>query len=156
MTDFRQKLSEQRLTWAMGILPVQTVYPVEVVIAPALVRATGRPPKHPVPSVRSRGAQAIIADLPDESWRTLSWRRGTKGDLTADLAALRVRVADGPGIARNRRLPGAAAWLVCERRATGERKCALSNLPEDVPLENLAALIKGGSGLRADAPANKG
>ncbi len=136
-------LSERGLTWAVGVLPTQTVHPAEVVIAPAPVPATGRPPKHPVPSVRSRSAQAVIADLPDESWRTLSWRRGTKGDLTVDFVALRVRVADGPVIARNRRLPGEAAWLVCERRVSGERKYYLSNKPEDASLESLALLIKG-------------
>ena len=43
VADFRQALSEQGLTWAVGILPIQTVYPAEVVIAPAPVRATGRP-----------------------------------------------------------------------------------------------------------------
>ncbi len=143
VADFRQKLSEQGLTWAVGVLPIQTVYPAEVVVAPAPVRATGRRPKHPVPSLKSQSAKAAIAALPDAGWRTLSWRRGTKGDLQADFAALRVRVADGPGIARNRRLPGQAAWLVCERRASGERKYYLSNLPEDAPLENLAKLIKG-------------
>jgi SRSO17 transposase len=30
------------------------------------------------------------------SWRTVSWRRGTKGRLSARFAAVRVRVADGP------------------------------------------------------------
>ena len=143
VADFRQSLSEWGLTWAVGIGPSQTVYPADVVIAPAPVRATGRPPKHPVPSVRSRSAQAVMADLPDESWRTLSWRRGTKGDLRADFVALRVRAADGPVIARNRRLPGETVWLVCERRASGERKYYLSNQSKEAPLESIAALIKG-------------
>ena len=31
---------------------------------------------------------------------------------------------------------------MCERRASGERKYYLSNLPADTPLEELAALIK--------------
>nr|WP_176559277.1 IS701 family transposase [Rubellimicrobium roseum] len=143
VADFRQTLSKQDLTWVVGILPVQTVYPADAVIAPAPVRPTGRRPKHPVSSARSRSAQAVVADLPDASWRTLSWRRGTKRDLTADFATLRVRVADGPRIARNRRLPGAAAWLVCEHRASGGRNYYLSNAPEDASLESLAALIKG-------------
>ncbi len=143
VADVRWGLSERGLTWAVGVLPTQTVYPAEVVIALAPVPATGRPPKHPVPSARSRSAQAVVADLPDESWRTLAWRRGTKGDLTADFAALRVRMADGPVTSRNRRLPGQAAWLVCERRASGERKCYLSNKPEEASLESLALLIKG-------------
>lgn len=111
-------------------------------IAPAPVPATGRRPKHPVPSVRSRSAQALFAALPDGMWRTISWRRGTKSDLEADLAALRVRGADGPVVSGNRRLPGATVWLACERRASGERKDHLSNQAEDVTLERLAALIK--------------
>ncbi|WP_256435060.1 IS701 family transposase [Paracoccus sp. MC1862] len=142
VADFRQKLSEQGLTWAVGILPTQTVYPADVMIAPAMKRRTGRPPKHPVPSTRTYSVQAVVAALPNECWRTLSWRRGTKGDLRADFAALRVRVADGPVISRNRRLPGETAWLVCERRTSGERKYYLSNHAEDVALESLAALIK--------------
>jgi len=142
VAEFRQGLSDQDLAWAVGILPTQTVYPVDAVILPAPVRATGRPPKHPVPSLRSQSATAAIAALPDASWRTLSWRRGSKGDLTADFALLRVRVADGPVIAHNHRLPGEAAWLVCERRSSGERKYTLSNLPEDTPLETLASLSK--------------
>jgi hypothetical protein len=51
-------------------------------------------------------------------------------------------VADGPVVARARHLPGGEAWLVCERRASGERKYYLANLPADVRLERLAALIK--------------
>jgi SRSO17 transposase len=143
VAEFRQKLSEQGLAWAVGVLPTQTVYPAEAVILPPPVRARGRPAKHPVSSRKSQSATAAIAALPDASWRTLSWRRGSKGDLSADFAALRVRVADGPVIAHNHRLPGEAAWLVCERRATGERKYTLSNAPEHVTLESLAGLIKG-------------
>lgn len=45
-------------------------------------------------------------------------------------------------ISRNRRLPGETAWLVCERRASGERKHYLSNHVEDITLESLAAPIK--------------
>ena len=53
-----------------------------------------------------------------------------------------MRVADGPVAARAQHLPGEEAWLVGERRATGERKYYLANLPPDAPLERLAALIK--------------
>ncbi|EYD77732.1 transposase [Rubellimicrobium mesophilum DSM 19309] len=143
MAEFRQGLSEQGLAWAVGVQPIQTVYPAEAVIRPPPVRTSGRPAKHPVSSLRSQTATAAIAALPNASWRrTLSWRRGTKGDLQADFAALRVRVADGPLIAHNHRLPGQAAWLVCERRSSGEHKYTLSNLPEDTSLASLAGLIK--------------
>jgi SRSO17 transposase len=142
MAEFRQGLSDQDLAWAVGVQPTQTVYPAEAVIRPPPVRTSGRPAKHPVSSHKGQSAQAVIADLPDASWQTLSWRRGSKGDLLADVAALRVRVADGPLIARNHRLPGQAAWLVCERRGSGEHKYYLSNASKDAPLESLAALIK--------------
>jgi SRSO17 transposase len=93
VADFPQTLSEQGPTWAVGILPTQTVYPADVVIAPAVKRQTGRPPRHPVPSARTCSVQAAVAAFANECGLTLSWRRSTKGDLTADFAALRVRVA---------------------------------------------------------------
>ena len=55
---------------------------------------------------------------------------------------MRVRVADGPVVARAQHLPGDEAWLVGEHRTTGERKYYLTNHPADAPLEVLAALIK--------------
>jgi SRSO17 transposase len=140
--DFRHGVSERRLTWAVGILPNQKVYPADVVIAPAPIRATGRRPKHPVPSAKSQSAQALFAALPEEMWRTISWRRGTKRDLKADFAVFRIRVADGPLMSDAQHLPGEEAWLVCERRASGECKYYLTNHAEDVSLESLAALIK--------------
>jgi SRSO17 transposase len=140
--DFRHGLSDQALTWAVGILPNQKVYPADVVIAPAPIRATGRRPKHPVPSVKSQSAEALFATLPDQKWRSISWRRGTKGDLRGEFAAFRIRIADGPVVSGAQHLPGEAAWLVCERRASGERKYYLTNHAEDVSLESLAALIK--------------
>ena len=39
-------------------------------------------------------------------------------------------------------MPGEEAWLVGERRASGERKYYLSNLPADADLKTLAAAIK--------------
>ena len=139
---FRRGLAERGLLWAVGILPTQKVYPADVTVAPPPVRATGRPAKHPVPSAKSDGAKELFAALPATAWRTIAWRRGTKGGLRAEFAALRVRVADGPVAARAQHLPGAAAWLVCERRSGGERKYYLTNHPDDTPLEALAALIK--------------
>jgi SRSO17 transposase len=140
--ELRHGLSDRDLSWAVGILPTQKVYPADVVIAPAPIRATGRRPKHPVPSVKSKSAEALFGALPEEMWRTISWRRGTKGDLKADFAAFRIRVADGPVMSGAQHLPGEEAWLVCERRASGERKYYLTNHAGDVSLASLAALIK--------------
>jgi SRSO17 transposase len=139
--EFRQALSERNLPWAVGILPTQKVYPADVTLSYPARKATGRPRKHPVPSAASVGAAELLEARP-ELFRSIAWRIGTKGPLQARFAALRVRVADGPVVARAQHLPGEEAWLVGEHRTTGERKYYLTNHPADAPLEVLAALIK--------------
>jgi SRSO17 transposase len=139
--EFRHGLSERQLAFALGILPTQKVYPADVTLSHPERKATGRPRKHPVLSAVSVSAAEMIEARP-EAFRPISWRTGTKGPLRAELAALRVRVADGPVAARAQHLPGDEAWLVGEHRTSGERKYYLANLPADASLEALAALIK--------------
>ena len=66
--------------------------------------------------------------------------------MAASFAAVRVRIADGPTQRIHdkgmQHMPGEEAWLVGERRASGERKYYLSNLPPDANLKTLAAAIK--------------
>jgi SRSO17 transposase len=138
---FRRGLSERHLPWAAGVLPTQKVYPVDVTLTYPERKPTGRPRQHPVPSAPSVGAAELIEARPD-AFRTISWRKGTKGPLKAAFAALRVRVADGPAATGGQHLPGEEAWLIGEHRATGERKYYLSNLPPEASLETLAALSK--------------
>ena len=139
--EFRHGLAERELAYAVGILPAQKVYPAGVTLSFPERKPTGRPRKHPVPSAASAAAAGLL-DARPAAFRAVSWRTGTKGPLEAEFAALRVRVADGPVVARGRHLPGEEAWLVGEHRASGERKYYLSNLPAETPLEVLAALIK--------------
>jgi len=139
---FRQALTERGLTWAVGIPFKQKVYPADVaMIFPVADR--GRPRKNHVPDAPSRPAQEMLESA---KWQTVSWRRGTKGKLSARFAAMRVRVADGPpqriGHLGQQHLPGEEVWLVGEHRSTGERKYYLSNLPADTPLKKLAGAIK--------------
>jgi SRSO17 transposase len=139
---FRQGLSERGLVWAVGVGGRQKVYPKDVaLIFP--VAGRGRPRKNHVPNMKSLSAEKTLATA---SWRTLSWRRGTKGPLKARFAAVRIRVADGPpqriGDMGQQHLPGEEAWLIGEHRSTGERKYYLSNLPADAPLKRLAGAVK--------------
>src|SRR5215217_5267995 len=135
---FRRGLSARGLLWAAGIPKVQNVYPPGVGLLWPVAR-TGRPRKHPVPSEEPVPAEAALAGA---GWCRVSWRRGTKGPLAAEFAALRVRPAEGAQLRDGRHLPGDEAWLVGERRASGETKYYLSNLPAETPLEELAATIK--------------
>jgi SRSO17 transposase len=135
---FRRGLSERGLAWAVGIPKVQDVYSLAVEPRWPVARA-GRRRRHPVPSEEPVPAEQALAGA---AWRRVSWRRGTKGPLAAEFAALRVRPAEGAQLRTGRHLPGAGVWLLGERRASGERKYHLSNLPADTPLEELAATIK--------------
>lgn len=139
---FRQALTERGLTWAVGIPYKQKVYPADVaLIFP--VAGRGRPRTNHVPDSPSCPAQEMLESA---KWQTVSWRRGTKGKLSARFAAMRVRVADGPpqriGNLGQQHLPGEDVWLVGKHRSTGECKYYLSNLPADTPLRRLAGTIK--------------
>ncbi len=91
---FRHALAERGLTWALAVLSTCTVYPANVrVIAPTRRRG------QPHPDRPSQQVQAVIAALPPDSFRAVTWRRGGKGPLCAECAALRIKVADGPPIA---------------------------------------------------------
>ncbi len=94
--EFRQGLSARGLTWAVGILSTQKVYPAAVRLAAPRKPPTGRPQTHPVPSAPSQPVAALIASLGRTAFHRLTWRRGTKGPLTAAFARCRVKVADGP------------------------------------------------------------
>ena len=139
---FRQGLSARGLAWAVGVPAHQKVYPraVELILP---IAGRGRPRKRHVPNVLSIKAEDMLAQA---KWRTLSWRKGTKGPLKARFAAARVRVADGSpqriGDKGMQHLPGEEVWLVGEWRASGERKYYLVKVALDADLKTLAATIK--------------
>jgi SRSO17 transposase len=137
---FRAGLSARGLRWAVGVPRVLKVYPADVAVLPP--PAGGRRKLHE-PDQLSRPAEEVLAEA---AWRNVTWRRGTKGKLAARFAAVRIRVADGAaqqiGGRPAQHLPGEEAWVVGERRASGETKYYLSNLPADAPLKALAAAIK--------------
>lgn len=139
---FRQGLSERGLAWAVGIPFKQKVYPADVtMIFP--VAGRGRPRKNAIPDIISVSAQTMLETA---AWCKVSWRRGTKGKLSARFAAVRVRVADGPPQRIHdmgaQHLPGEEVWLVGEHRSTGERKYYLTNLPVETTIKQLAGTIK--------------
>ena len=70
------------------------------------------------------------------------WAQRNQGPLKARFAAVRVRVADGQpqriGDKGMQHMPGDEVWLVGERRASGEQKYYLANLPAEAGLKTLA------------------
>ena len=140
--SFRHALSERGLQWAVGIPRHQKVYRGDVALS-FPVAGRGRPRQRHIPDSKSISVEAMLAGA---SWRSISWRHGTKGRLAARFAAVRVRVADGPTQRirdmGGQHMPGDEAWLIGERRSSGERKYYLSNLPIDKPIKALASTIK--------------
>jgi SRSO17 transposase len=139
---FRQGLTARGLAWAVGIPRHLKVYPVGVELIWPIARR-GRPRQRSIPDILSIPAEAMLAD---GKWQTITWRTGTKGKLKARFAAVRVRIADGPPQRirdkGQQHLPGDEAWLIGEHRASGEKKYYLANLPAEINLRNLAAIIK--------------
>ena len=79
-------------------------------------------------------ADALLQSVPRWQWRTIRWRRGTKGWLRKKFVAVRCWRVTSDG---NRH----AGWLVGERAPQGppeERKYFWSNLSPETPLEVLA------------------
>ena len=138
---FRQGLSARSLTWAVGVPGRQKAYPVHVkLIFP--VAGRGRRRQHHIPDILSRPAEEILTSA---IWRAVSWRKERK-ELKARFATIRVRVADGPPQRirdkGQQHLPGEEAWLIGERRISGETKYYLANLPPKTKLRRLAAIVK--------------
>lgn len=143
-SPFRQGLIDRGLAYAVGILPTQIVYPGDVVVTRNEGLGKGRPRKHPTPSTEGKSAETFVAALSGKRWRTICWRNGTKGPLSARFCALRVRMAEGKKTSHGKRLPAdLEQWLVCEERKNGERRYYLSNAPADTPLVQLVVAIKG-------------
>jgi SRSO17 transposase len=141
--DFRHGLTERGLTWAVGILSTQGVYPSSVKLEECIPSSSGgRPRKYPRPDQPHRSAKETIDALDGAAFQTISWRDGTKGPLTADFAAIRVRAADGKQVSKGGRLPGDEIWLVCERRRNGEVKYYFANHSADTPLMTIVRAIK--------------
>ncbi len=107
------------------------------------ITGRGRPRLRHVPNAKSVAAHTVLGAA---TWRTISWRRGTKRRLAARFAALRIRFADGLTQRirdmSNQHIPGEEVWLIGEHRSNGERKYYLSNLPADAALKVLAASVK--------------
>jgi SRSO17 transposase len=138
---FRHGLSELGLLWTVGVSADHLVFAKSVRAVVPTRPPLGRSPSRLRVSARSRKAKDVIASLGSSAFETIEWRRGTKGPLRGDFAAIRIRVADGPAALTHRRGPGDEAWLICERRGS-ETKYYLSNRPEHTSLRTLARSIK--------------
>jgi SRSO17 transposase len=90
----------------------------------------------PTASTRVWRADDLLETVPRWQWRTVRWRRGTKGWLRKKFVAVRCWRVTSEG-------PRQEGWLLGERATQGqpeERKYFWSNLPSETPVEALAGM----------------
>lgn len=137
--EFRQGLTERGMLWAVGIISTQNMYPADVKVSMPASK-TGRPRIHPKVSEAPCSAQKFIEK--HGRFRRIAWRDGTKGELSANFAMVRVRPADGIEASNGIHLPGDPAWLVCERLDNGDQKFSLVNLPASATKKEIVGALK--------------
>lgn len=144
-TQFRQGLSDRGLSWVLDVRHTTSAYPEGVKPEKPDYQGRGQPPKRRYrqdPSSLLDLALAAGADAAEE----VSWREGTRGEMTSRFLALRVR----PANIELRRAANKedheldAAWLICEWPEGKDQpvKYWLSNLPADSDINDLVRLGK--------------
>jgi SRSO17 transposase len=141
---FRAKLTEWKLSYAVGIQSTVTVWkPGEQAASPPARKGLGRPPKLLQRDLKHQPVTVkdLAQSLAPEAWETVCWRVGVKNDLQSRFAAVRVRPAHRDYW---RAEPHAEEWLLIEW-PEGENeptKYWFSTLPADLPLTDLVHIAK--------------
>jgi len=146
---FLQGLDDRQVAYIVGVSSTFGVRLPDEVHAAALLpppRPRGRgQPKKPRPAPLYE-AKAVLAALPADHWRPITWREHDAMVLRKQFVALRVHWATGGAqfsTSHPRVCTGPEGWLLGERPMAGERgdrKWYFSTLPADTPLRRLVEL----------------
>jgi SRSO17 transposase len=142
--EFREGLTALGLEYLVGVTSTHLVWPPHS----APCRPAREPGRSGRPKTRYRDGertpismQDLILSLGRGSFRSVTWREGSKGALRSRFAALRVRAAEGH---TKGRAPSEEQWLLCEW-PEGEQeptKYWLSSLPAATTLKSLVRRAK--------------
>ncbi|WP_163869257.1 IS701 family transposase [Myxococcus eversor] len=143
--EFREGLTARRLPYLVGVPGQHKVWPPGT--APHLpVKKAGEYGRPRTRFVTDSGVQPwtieeLARQLPEEEYRRVSWREGSRGTQSSTFAAVRIQVAEGHVV---RKAPGTPEWLLCEwpQGEAAPTKFYLSSLPADTPLKRLVTLAK--------------
>jgi len=139
--DFRTGLADRGLPFVVGIQSTTGVWPDEGTLVNAPRGRRGRPRLKPL----DVGAPWSVANLSQswlpERWQRVTWREGTKGEMTSRFAAARVLPTHGYQHARPKEN---TRWLLVEwpEEEPAPTKYWLADLPEDTALVSLVRLAK--------------
>lgn len=130
--ELRDGLAERGLHYVVGVAPDTVVYtePPRWVRRPKPLH--GRTSQRWWPAADSPRPIAVGELAGRLARERVAWRDGTKGQLSAPFAWVRVWVAAGwrHGVF----VQPPEQWLLIEEQPGGEIKCALSNLPPEAPV----------------------
>lgn len=143
-TDFRETLAGMELNYVVGVQSTTTLWPPGTgPLPPPRYSGRGQPPRRLRRDSEHAplSAKQIALSLPIKTWKSITWREGSRRPLRSRFAALMVRAAH-----RDHKLhkPRTEEWLLIEwpRDEAEPRKYWLSNLPASIPLRKLVAQAK--------------
>jgi len=143
-TAFRDALTTAGLTYVVGVKKETTAWPPGAAPRPPKRwKGRGRPPTR-VRRTATHTPQSfkqLAGALPAAAWRTVTWRKGTRGAMPSRFARLRVRPAHRDA---QRAEPRPEEWLLIEwpRDDAEPTKYWLSTLPASTSLADLVRLAK--------------
>jgi SRSO17 transposase len=143
-TDFRVGVHDLGLRYVLGLRPGTGVWPPgQTPLPPLPWSGRGRPPTRlrRSPEHRPVSVKDLALGLPARAWRTVTWREGSRAELSSRFAAVRVRPAHRDTL---RSEPWPEEWLLVEwpEDAAEPAKYWLSNLPPRTALRDLVQAAK--------------
>lgn len=143
-TSFRTGLTEMGLTYVVGVQSSIRLWPPDTQpLPPKPWSGRGRPPSlvRRQPGHAPVSAKELAQALPEDAWRRVTWREGSKAPLASRFAAIRVRPAHRDYW---RSAPRAEQWFLIEwpHGEVEPTKYWLSTLPENDGLADLVDQAK--------------
>jgi len=138
--EFRAGLAARGLTYIVGVTEGFVVFPEPPTWAPPRPATGGRPQSNPQLAADSPPPVALGELARRGRLRRVTWREGTKGQLSARFAWL--RVWPGHGWQRGDCAGAEPLWLLIEEQADGKLKFAFSNLPPQTSCRRAVRLWK--------------
>jgi SRSO17 transposase len=146
VTEFRSGLQERGIGYVLDVKSTTSAYLENVTPAtPPRPEGRGRPPK---PRYREdpSSLKQLALTAGKQAAVSVTWREGTRGKMTSQFLALRVRPAN-IGLRNTANRNGEeleVCWLICEWPDDKDEptKYWLSNLPADTDLTDLVRLAK--------------
>ncbi|MGH3711609.1 MAG: IS701 family transposase [Pseudonocardiaceae bacterium] len=139
-TEFRTGVEERGLSYIVAVSGVPTIWRPGVTPAVPNTSKVGRPSTRP----KAREAPIRLSNFARElkSFRTVTWRDGSKGRMRGRFYAARVYSAERH--TKTTRPALKPIWLIVEDAGEEKRpfKFYFSNLPESTSLKRLVTLIK--------------